>query len=439
MPGCIKIQNTSTSTVDRVSNVLENVNEPIPLVIVQGFLGSTGAWLWGDFEHYLNRSLPGIRRRTIFVSVGPVSSLHDRACELYYALMGGTVDYGVEHSEIHKHSRHGRKILQGQYPEWSPRFPLHFMAHSLGGPTIIKLQSLIKQGHFGPGAHPRMVLSVTAISAPFRGTQAVYLLGERRDAAPAVRPLSFGSILGKAVHILSFIAPLLPPAFDMHGDCRSLTYRDVSVVSLLKQLWRSDWAEGRDATPFDVTFQAADERESSEEGDPDPETFYQSHVAWMTRKRRHFESYHTPSIYHVASPLMYISSRFIGIFNYSTLRPFPSFFPQESTRCDPSVADSAFDMGEEYWANDGIVPIFSQWHPHSCRRTRCLHLASPSTDKSTNEGDVPEPGIWYVNYEEDANHMSIVPRWTGTDRQQQFWLKLGRWLSAVEETRRQIC
>jgi hypothetical protein len=27
------------------------------------------------------------------VSVGPVSSLHDRACELYYALLGGTGAY----------------------------------------------------------------------------------------------------------------------------------------------------------------------------------------------------------------------------------------------------------------------------------------------------------------------------------------------------------
>ncbi|KAJ7109995.1 Alpha/Beta hydrolase protein [Mycena epipterygia] len=337
----------------------DRAQEPVPLVIVQGFLGTSGEWLWGNFERYLNRDFCGrAQRRTIFVSVGPVSSLHDRACELYYALLGGTVDYGAEHSTTHKHARYGRKITQGLYPEWSPTQPLHFLGHSIGGPTIIKLQSLIKQGHFGPNTHSKMILSVNAISAPFRGTQAVYVLGERPDAAPAVRPLSFGSVVGKAVHILSFISPLLPyGAFDMHGDCRSLTYLDISFISLLKQLWKSDWAESRDATPFDATFQAADERESNAEGVVDPETYYQSHVATMTLRRQRSETFktHTPSIRHATSPLMYISARLLGAFDYSTLQPPPSFIRQLNA-----------EMGDEYWANDGVVPVFSQWHPLPC-------------------------------------------------------------------------
>ena len=110
------------------------------------------------------------------------------------------------------------------------------------------------------------------------------MLGERPDAAPAVRPLSFGSVVGKGVHILSFISPHLPNVLDMHGDCRSLTYRDISISSLMKQLWKSDWAESRDATPFDVTFQAADEREADAEGNVDADTFYQSHVGCMVMR-----------------------------------------------------------------------------------------------------------------------------------------------------------
>ncbi|KAJ7161357.1 alpha/beta-hydrolase [Mycena crocata] len=393
---------------------------PIPLVIVQGFLGGTAAWLWGNFEHYLNNDRNACRRHTIFVSVGPVSSLHDRACELYYGLVGGTVDYGEEHAAAHRHARYGRKIVQGQYPQWSPDYPLHFLGHSIGGPTIIKLQSLIKQGHFGPRAHPKMLFSVNAISAPFRGTQAVYLLGERADAAPAVRPLTVGAILGKVVHILSFLSPLLPASepFDMHGDCRSLSYREMSFPSLLKQLWKSEWAESRDATPFDVTFQAADERESNGEGDVDPETFYLSHVACMTRSE-----HPVPSMLHITSPLMYLSSRLMGTFDYASLHPSPSFCRHD-----------AVDMGEEYWANDGIVPIFSQWHPLPCRRTRCQHLES-STDHLRGK---PQPGIWYINPLEDANHMSIVPLWTGTSRQKQFWVKLEKWLSTIEGSRR-VC
>ncbi|KAJ7675395.1 alpha/beta-hydrolase [Mycena rosella] len=404
--------------------------EPIPLVIVQGFLG-TGSWLWGNFEQYLNHGRSSSPRRTIFVSVGPVSSLHDRACELYYDLVGGTVDYGEEHSATHNHARYGRTITLGQYPEWSPGLPLHFLGHSIGGPTIIKLQDLIKQGHFGASAHPKMIFSVNAVSAPFRGTQAVYVLGERADSAPAVHPLSFGALVGKGVHILSFISPLLPRALDLHADCRSLTYRDISFSSLLKQLWKSDWAESRDATPFDVTFQAADERESNAEGDVDPETFYQSHAVRMTRPQ-HLEKVeaHIPSMRHVTSPLMYILSRRLGAFDYSTLQPPPSFFrPHNSEESS---------MGEEYWANDGVVPLFSQWHPLPCRRTRCRHVGTvvaKSTDKDDrfHEG-APRPGIWYVN-QEDATHMSIIPLWTGTSQQQQFWMKLGHWLRAIERDR----
>ncbi|KAJ7293116.1 alpha/beta-hydrolase [Mycena rebaudengoi] len=413
-------------TFNRSNSKNPNMNEPIPLVIVEGFLGRSAAVLWGNFEQYLNQTLQAQNkapRRTIFASVGPVSSLHDRACELYYSLVGGTVDYGASHSDAHNHARYGKQNLPGLYPEWSESKPLHFLGHSMGGPTIIKLQELIKQGHFGPSANPKMIYSINTVSAPFRGTQAVYMLGERTDAAPAVRPLSIGAALGRAVHLISFISPLLPRVLDLHADARSLTYRQMSISGLLQQLWRSDWAEGKDATPYDCTFQAADEREADLEGDVDPRTFYQSHVACMTQKYERPESskHHSPSRHSIISPLMYISSYIMGKFDYSTLKPPPSFF-------SPKFHDTALEMGEEYWANDGLVPVFSQWHPLPCCRTTCIH-DEPHSQAS------PQPGIWYVIREDDATHTSIVPLWMGTDRQRQFWIKLGTWLDNVERQR----
>ncbi|KAF7347647.1 hypothetical protein MVEN_01521700 [Mycena venus] len=292
---------------------------PIPLVIVQGFLGTSGSWIWGNFEHYLNLNT------LISNSVGPVSSLHDRACELYYALMGGTVDYGLEHSKAHKHARYGRNIVQGQYPEWRSIFASYtrFLTLSKGGPTVIKLQSLIKQGHFGPSADTKMILSINAS-----------MYRSHRSRCPihsySQSPLPFAVrswfICWESVQMLhrpsdrsrlaaswenvytsfSYLSPLLPQAVDFHGDCRSLTYRDISFLSLLRQLWKSDWAESRDATPFDVTFQAADERESDGEGVTDPDTFYQSHVASMTRRHSESSKIHTPVLSHIVSPFMYI-------------------------------------------------------------------------------------------------------------------------------------
>lgn len=40
-------------------------SEPIPLTIVEGFLGGAGAVLWGDFDQYLNLA-NGKKRRTMF-------------------------------------------------------------------------------------------------------------------------------------------------------------------------------------------------------------------------------------------------------------------------------------------------------------------------------------------------------------------------------------
>lgn len=109
------------------------------------------------------------------------------------------------------------------------------------------------------------------------------MLGERADAAPAVRPLSIGSILAKCVHLITFFAPLLPRALDFHAEARSLSFWDITFLSFIKQLWKSDWAEGRDATPFDATFEAADERGYNLDGQVNANTFYRSHVARLVK------------------------------------------------------------------------------------------------------------------------------------------------------------
>ncbi|EAU92760.1 lipase [Coprinopsis cinerea okayama7 len=340
--------------------------EKTPLVVVEGFLGGgLGANLWKGVETLINPSHLDLDehsegyRRILTVSVGPVSSLHDRACELYYALRGGTVDYGSSHSSEHNHARYGRTHPTGIYPRWSKERPLHFLGHSIGGPTIIKLQHLMKEGHFGKDADPDMVLSVTSICSPFRGTQLVYTLGESTHSAPSVRPFSVGALIAKVVHLLAYIAPPTPVAndeasvdgrrsswleyfqvLDLHPESRSLSYRDISFLQFLRYLWRSDWAESKDATPYDMTFEAADLRESSGEGLPFPNTFYQSHVFSMTKlmspSSGSGQNYHTPSgISWIASGPLYLMSRSIGKFDFSLIRPLPSFCVPPKSGLDP--------------------------------------------------------------------------------------------------------
>ncbi|PCH34010.1 alpha/beta-hydrolase [Wolfiporia cocos MD-104 SS10] len=391
---------------------------PAPLVIVEGFLGGGGEVVWGNFQEHSNYAcrLDGKEdRKIIFASVGPVSSLHDRACELFYALRGGTVDYGEEHSKLHGHDRYGRTHTSGLYPEWSERMPLHFLGHSLGGPTILKLQHLIRTDFFGSGLDPGMILSLNAVSAPFRGTQSVYILGEDTENAPSVRPWSVGSVLAGLAHTLSYLSPVLPDALDMHAEARHLSFRKCSPLGLLRHLWHSEWATGEDAAPYDVTFGAADARERDKDGMVHPATFYQSYVACMTERSDDASNTHLPSLQYLAIlPPLYLISRAMG----------------------------AIDQ-EAYWANDGVVPVFSQCHPYDCGVVECKHMTLPLEDADGEDdkletSEQPVEGVWYVKHVEAATHISIVPFWLGTASQRIFWRDLGDWLWSIDRKRHKV-
>ncbi|KAI0375137.1 alpha/beta-hydrolase [Pilatotrama ljubarskyi] len=428
--------------------------EPVPLVIVEGFLSSSaGAILWGNFEEHSNYACQsnGERgRRTIFASVGPVSSLHDRACELFYSLVGGMVDYGEEHARENRHDRFGRTYEFGLYPEWSEERPLHFLGHSMGGPTVVKLQWLLSIGFFGKQYTADMILSVNTVSAPFRGTQLVYSLGEDTREAPAVRSFSPGDILAKAVHLAAYLSPVLPRFVDLHADARGLSFRDTSFRSFLGQLRRSDWAESRDATPYDATFEAADEREALREGAVNPNTYYRSYCATLVRDTHVAASHWISKM--VAWPL-YASSVVIAKFDFSSLRPIPAFMATvASASCasklesDSNLEDGVIDVanGGDYLsaalrANDGVVPLFSQWHPFECRSTRCKHFSHGDKllddSEKTRYSCSPEAGVWSVHHLANTHHLSIVPFWFGSRSQKAFWLDLGHWLRAIDRAR----
>lgn len=164
-------------------------NEPIPLVIVEGFLGGAGALIWANFEENMNLGYEQTRR-VIFAkyytscwssfdhlpwlhSVGPVSRCTTGHAnyimpwkgEQVNTILSATyscaeakyiVDYGADHCKQHRHLRYGHTIDEGMYPQWSQERPLHFLGHLLviywpipyeaknfaGASTIVKLQWL---------------------------------------------------------------------------------------------------------------------------------------------------------------------------------------------------------------------------------------------------------------------------------------------------------
>jgi hypothetical protein len=164
------------------------------------------------------------------------------------------------------------------------------------------MQTLIAEGHF-PDAHPDMIASLSTVAAPFRGTSFAYLLGKSYQNSIDTRffsvrfPfsvtfsfLSFiqvDSLITKNVHMLSWLSPLIPswaPLPDWFADARNLSMDDQSIFSLIKQLWKSDWGEGKDVISFDSTFEGSrllDERWQN----PGPNTYYRSYVCCMVSPR----------------------------------------------------------------------------------------------------------------------------------------------------------
>ncbi len=415
-PGISTSPSTPPEYDDDLSSEEETEAEPLeqpPLVVVEGFCCATNAMVWGDYRTWLDRGETYWRaeradsepraggrpprsinswlararkpRRVIFAPIGPVSSIHDRACELFYALKGGTIDYGAEHAEQHGHARFGRKYEQGLWEEWSPEKPAHFMGHSLGGPTILKLQSLLREGFFDhalfPGASSlgeksevspsmirspradRLIRSITSVSSPHRGTPLVHLLGSEPLPYPSVRFLSLGDLLAKAVHLATYldIGPdLLTDAW--HFSPRRLRASSASVTAdpekhaeekraknekvqwdgvsgLLRQLKKSSWAESRDCAPWDCTITAREEEEQSGtwgelRGRPEHKTWYRSYAAYMTMpvpasgaspSEKSVTPHHMPKPSAMRiSPLTY-AAKLLGQYDFSQISPAPSF------------------------------------------------------------------------------------------------------------------
>lgn len=487
-----------------------------PLVVVEGFLCAASKTVWGDFARHLEQGAQEVAttpasvslspRPIVFAPVGPVSSIHDRACELFYALCGGRVDYGAQHAAAHGHGRYGRfhatPLLPG-WATWSPdgrvQLRAHFIGHSLGGLTIIKLYDLLEEGFFDEalGLHSNdcdlrsassAFLSITTISSPLRGTPLVYTLGlDPALHTPRLRFLSVGDCIAKYVHLvtwarrlplvgwpLSTILPdfhadawhfaghsgpvrkddsegdvFVPAASEKHMSAASSSISNAfGLAPLLAQLWRSDWAEGTDCAPWDCTFQQralleakggiwfGEAKGSSEDNAVSSEdevkgkancTPPRSSQVWLRSYAATLSCFAPPSTaqadsvehsaHRVGGPLRVLEDA-LANFDYSHCSPPQPLLEarrdqspesQLTMESDSGYSSSASDtlasseptpsktrashrrrkVGApirknslvnnekrdyaEWRANDGIVPLASQYHPGPCRQGHCTH------------------------------------------------------------------
>lgn len=190
-------------------------NNTYPVVLVHGFSGwgrdevSMSIWgdsnpeihylYWGgqafgtgkvDIEETLNNRNPDFHVYT--ASVGPITSVYDRACDLWAQLKGGDYNkalYGANHAAASGSAAYPHAADSGTRTYNNLRNtkgevlgavnasnPVHLIGHSMGGLTIRMLAGLLRQGSpwgdtdIWPGGQTGYIRSITTAATPHNGT-----------------------------------------------------------------------------------------------------------------------------------------------------------------------------------------------------------------------------------------------------------------------------
>ncbi|KAL5983970.1 hypothetical protein ACLOJK_018072 [Asimina triloba] len=224
--------------------------------------------------------------RVLVPDLGSLTSIHDRARELFYYLKGGRVDYGEEHSRIYGHSRFGRMYEKGHYPEWDGHHPIHFVAHSAGAQVVRLLQQMLADKSF-EGHHDtndNWVLSITSLSGALNGTTRTYLDGMLVEDGRSMQSICLLQVLRIGVtfyHWFNFA--WLKNYYSFGFEHFNFTWQKTGIMGLVDCLScnAGPFASGDWVLP-DLTIQGSMKLNSKIK--TFPHTFYFSYASKRTRK-----------------------------------------------------------------------------------------------------------------------------------------------------------
>ena len=378
-----------------------------PVIFIHGMFGwGAGEGInsvvpyWGATTGDLVEWLNGNGCRSYSVSVGPMSSAWDQACEIYAQLTGTRVDYGEAHAKRYNHKRFGREHNNALIPDWSEENKIHFIGHSFGGNSIRLLAHLLEYGapeeveasgeNVSPlfkGGNGSLICSVTTICSPLNGT-AAYETAARFKILPVLKVLAYtySAFLGRT-RLNGFV--------DFHLEQFGMTRipGENEADSVIRSIKR--FRESNDSIDYDMSPEGS--KKLNERIKTSPSVFYFSYRYNAVRQYKNTDHY-VPS--ECDFPFLILTSSLMMI--------------NEKT-------DKTGKVIQKECANDGLVNISSASFPDG----------EPHIEFVKNS-PVPR-GVWNVMPSNVGDHGTPIGLFADRLETRAFYLKHLDILSKIEK------
>jgi triacylglycerol esterase/lipase EstA (alpha/beta hydrolase family) len=330
-------------------NLQEKTMKSKHIVFVHGLFGWGRSELGGLFPYWGQAMRPFSESFAVHeAGCGPVSSYHDRACEVFAQIKGGTVDYGAKHSEREHHARYSDAFAGDAFvADWSADNPVILVGHSAGAPTCLLLQQLLAEDYWQCGSSADWVEAVISISGVLNGSTLPYMLGcDKQSGKLAGRA---GDFIGSMVQYFAVLGQGVADGFyDLDLDQWIGRQKPARLREIAALLESSRFAKGEDNLAFDLSLQGG--YKANRKFATHPNSYYFSIVTGKTHPLDDSAQHAPDSAMH---PLLKITAKYQGATVDFEAPPVPGW----------GSGDLHIDRWRE---NDGAVSAISQRYPFIC-------------------------------------------------------------------------